>query len=172
MLISKGTLTWSQVLSAIAYESFCLERKSPLQVGDRNIGKPAFTAGSQSGRRNLVKLTKNSEGRFTFRLKPGMPGLSACLLKEALKTSIFQDFEVDSSNFLNRKRNFLKLLQCGDVNLISDLYRKISNAALPTSHFSFPTRKMEKEGRERGKKKMTFFQTKEHFKSLKIFEQK
>lgn len=68
--------------------------------------------------------------------------------------------------------NFLKLLQFGDGNLISDLYRKISNAALPTSHFSFPTRKMEKEARERGKKKMTFFQTKENFKLLKIFEQK
>lgn len=73
---------------------------------------------------------------------------------------------------LNRKRNFLKLLQFRDGNLISDLYRKISNAALPTSHFSFPTRKMEKEARERGKKKMTFFQTKENFKLLKIFEQK
>lgn len=52
----------------------------------------------------------------------------------------------------NGKRIFFKMLQCGaKKNLISDLYRKISNTALPTSHFSFPTRKMEKEARERGK---------------------
>lgn len=50
-----------------------------------------------------------------------------------------------------RKRHFLRCRSVGPKNVISDLYRKISNTVLPTSHFSFPTRKMEKEARERGK---------------------
>lgn len=58
VLLSRGTLTWSQVLSAVLCESFCGERKSPPPVGDRNIGNSAFMAGSQKRWRNLVRLTK------------------------------------------------------------------------------------------------------------------
>lgn len=166
VLISTGTLTWSQVLPAVLGESFCEERKSPPPVGDSNS---AFMVGSQRRWRNLVRLTKNSEGRSWFRVKPGMPGSSACLLWGAFKVPVFKWTRV----IFNGKRNFFKMLQYGaKKNLISDLYRKISNTALPTSHFSFPTRKMGKEARERGKMRWLFFQTKENFESLKVFEHK
>lgn len=170
VLVSRGTLTWSQVLSAVLCESFCGGKKSPPPVGDRNTGYSAFMTGSQRRWRNLVRLTKNSVSRFKFQVKLGMPGSSACLLWGAFKVPVFKWINV----IFNGKRIFFFLRCCslGPKNFISDLDRKISNTALPTSHFSFPTRKMEKEARERGKMRWLFFQTKANFKSLKRFEHK
>lgn len=102
VLVSRGTLTWSQGLSAVLCESFCGERKSPSPVGDRNTGNLAFMAGSQRWWRNLVRLTKNSEGRLHFRVKPEMPGPSACLLWGTFKVPVFKWIHV----IFNGKRNF------------------------------------------------------------------
>lgn len=92
-----------------------VERKSPPPVGDRNIGNSALMAGSQRRWRNLVRLTKNSEGRLQLRVKPGMPGSSACLLWGAFKVPVFKWINV----IFNGKRKFFKMLQCGAKKILS-----------------------------------------------------
>lgn len=168
VLLSRSTITCSQVLSAVLCESLCGESKSTPPAGDRNTGNSAFMAGSQRRWRNLVRLTKNSEGRLQFRVKPGMPGSSACLLWGAFKVPVFKWIHV----IFNGKRNFFKMLKCGAKKILSlnCTEKSLTLLFLPPT-FPFQHERWKKK-QEKEVKWDYSFQTKENFQSLKISEHK
>lgn len=169
VLISRGTLTCSQVLPAALCESFCGERKSPSPLGDSNTGNSAFMAGSRRAWRILVRLTKNPEGGLQFRVIPGMPGSSDCLLWGAFKVPVFKWVCVI---FKGKRNFFLKMLQCGAKKILSLIgtEKSLTLLFLPPT-FPFQQERWKKK-QEKGKMRWLFFQTKENFESLKIFEHK
>lgn len=168
VLVSRGSLTWSQVLSAVLCESFCGERKSPPPVGDRNTGNTAFMAGSQRRWRRSVRLTKNSEGRFKFRVKPEMPGSSACLLWGAFKVPVFKWINI----IFNGKKHFFKDAVVWGQKIFSLIFieKSLTLLFLPPT-FPFQQERWKKKQEKDVKRDDFFFKLKKtwsHWKYLNI----